>query len=215
MSQKSTDILRSLLFFLYLFIVWGSYRYFVDLPDAVDEVLVKPLLWIIPVYLLIKKEKSNWASVGITGERFFPVTYLILGLGTVFALEALLINYFKYGGLELIATVGDSGLFSAFLLSIATAIPEELAFRGYIFTRLWRGLNNEWLANIITAMLWAIIHLPIAIFVWHYDTYSLTLFMTLLIVFSIGAAYIFARTKNIISSISLHILWQWPIILFR
>jgi membrane protease YdiL (CAAX protease family) len=30
-----------------------------------------------------------------------------------------------------------------------------------------------------------------------------------------GSAFIFSRTKNIWGSILLHVLWAWPIILFR
>jgi membrane protease YdiL (CAAX protease family) len=39
--------------------------------------------------------------------------------------------------------------------------------------------------------------------------------MIVIFLFSIGTTFVFLRTKNIIAPILLHVLWQWPIILFR
>jgi len=44
---------------------------------------------------------------------------------------------------------------------------------------------------------------------------ALAAYFLLTTLFGIGSAFVFARTRNVFSSILLHVLWEWPIILFR
>jgi hypothetical protein len=101
------------------------------------------------------------------------------------------------------------------VISFATAISEEITFRGYLFTRLLHFFKREMAANLVTTILWSLIHVPISIFWWNLDFSGTMGYLALTIVFGFGASFIFARTKNIISPILLHVLWEWPILLFR
>ena len=178
----------------YLLIVWGFYRFLFQFPEPVEELFIKPVIWLLPVFYILKKERKGLDSLGITIKNFFPAIYYALGLGVLFAAEALVINLIKYGyQFNLGANISNLPFFTALGLSFATAISEEITFRGYIFTRFWKFMGNEIYANILTSLFWAIIHVPITIF----------------------SAFVYARTKNIVSPILLHVLWQWPIILFR
>lgn len=199
----------------YILVVWGFYRFLFKLPDELEEVIIKPLVWLIPIYFLVSKEKLGIASLGVTSKKLFTSIYLALLLGMVFAIEGLIINVVKYGGLDFSANVGAHNLWASLGISLATAISEELAFRGYIFNRLWLVLKKEWLANIITSIVWGIIHIPIAIFAWQLDMSGALGYLILTTIFGIGSAFVFARTKNVSSSIFLHVFWEWPIILFR
>ena len=100
-------------------------------------------------------------------------------------------------------------------LSFITALSEETAFRGYIFSRLLISLKSELIANIIQTLLWTAIHVPIAFFVWGYTLPQGIVYLFLTAIFGMGSAFIFGRTKNIAGPILLHVLWEWPIILFR
>lgn len=201
---------------VYLLIVWGFYRFLFKLPDEIEELIIKPLFWLIPVTYLVRKERQGLESLGITYKNLFPAVYYALGLGAFFVLEAALINFFKYGGqFNLGANIGSMALLPAFGLTFATAISEEIAFRGYIFTRVWKFIGNEVYANLITSFFWAMIHVPVTIFVWKLDLSAALVYLFLTTLFGIGSSFVYARTKNIISPILLHVLWQWPIILFR
>ncbi|SRR5581483_1909281 len=216
-----TSLLRHVGFlFIYLFIVWGSYRLLIKLPDTIEEIIIKPLIWITPVIFLVKKEKLGLNTIGITFDNFFRSVYISLILGSVFVMVAVTLNYFKYGRLNFGANLGNEGLFLSLGLSFATAISEEITFRGYIFTRLWRALGDEsrygeWQANLITSLAWTALHIPITIFVNKLDPLSAIIYLFLTFIFGIGSAFLYGRTKNIGSSIFLHVLWEWPIILFR
>ena len=67
-------------------------------------------------------------------------------------------------------------------LSFVTGLTEETVFRGYIFSRLSRLWKNEWLANLASSFLFALIYLPVAIFVLGYQPTVMLVY--LLFVFS-------------------------------
>ncbi|HWA52410.1 MAG TPA: CPBP family intramembrane glutamic endopeptidase [Patescibacteria group bacterium] len=213
--SKTTLIKHVTLLFTFLLLVWGFYRILFQLPDFVEEIIIKPVIWIIPVFYLVKLEKNNLQSIGITWKNLFKGIYLSLFLGALFTIEAVIANFFKYGQFNFAANLGNETLFTSLAISFATAISEEIVFRGYFFTRIWAVLGNEWQANIITTIGWTIIHIPITIFVNKLDPLSAAVYLFLTFVFGLGSAFVYARTKNISSSIFLHVLWEWPIALFR
>ena len=185
------------------------------MPEEIEELFIKPAVWLGATIYLVKKEKSSFSSLGITSKNLFPAIYLSLALGALFVIEGLVVNFVKYGSLNFAANIGQKPLFAALGLSFATAISEEITFRGYIFNRVWKALGNEVWANLSTSLLWALIHVPVTIFVWKLSLGAALVYLLLTTIFGIGSAFVFARTKNVASSIFLHVLWEWPIILFR
>lgn len=201
---------------VYLLLVWGFYRFLFKLPDEVEELVIKPILWLVPVFYLVKKERKTIESIGITFKNLFPAVYYAIGLGAFFVIEAVVVNFMKYGGqFDLGANIGALPLLPALGLSFATAVSEEITFRGYIYTRVSAFVKNEAVANVMTSVFWATIHVPVTIFVWKLNFSSAVTYLFLTTLFGIGSSFVFARTKNILSPILLHVLWQWPIILFR
>lgn len=214
-SQKTVLIKHSTILIAYLLIVWGFYRFLFKLPEEVEELFIKPILWLVPVFYFVRKEGRGLSSLGITSKNLFESIYLSLALGLVFAIEGLVVNFIKYEGLLFGANIGEKALLVSLGLSLATAISEEITFRGFLFGRIWSVLKSEWRANLVTSFFWALIHIPIAVFWWQLGFPETLGFMILTTIFGIGSAFVFARTKNIFSSILLHVLWQWPITLFR
>lgn len=204
--------------FSFIFVFWAIYRYFPEiLPVEVEELILKPVIWLIPTFWMVRKiENKPLSSLGLTKKNLFPSIYWGLGLGIVFALEGLLTNLLKYGGLTLSASqLTPLAFLLALVVSLATAFSEEIVFRGYIFQRLVWIWKKEWMASLVSASLFVAIHLPIGIFVLGYTPGVMLAFLALVFVFGIGSAFVFARTKNIVASILLHVLWSWPIILFK
>lgn len=215
MPSKEKALKHATIVAAYLFIVWGFYRFMFKLPENVEELFVKPIIWLAPVVYFVKKEKLGLGSLGITGKNLFPSIYFAIFLGVLFALEGVLVNYVKYGEINFNANVGTGVLFASLGISLATAISEEVAFRGFVFNRVWHALGREWNANILTSIAWALIHIPTALFWWNLPFQSSVGLLILTTIFGIGSAFVFARTKNVSSSILLHLFWEWPIILFR
>lgn len=202
-------------FYAYLLVVWGFYRLLFQAPAPLEELVVKPIIWLVPLYFLVKREKAKWTSIGIVFNNFFRTVYFVLTLGFVFSLFAVLVNYLKYGGLNFAANLTEVTFWGAIGLSFITATSEEITFRGYLLTRLMSVIKSEWMANLIISIGWAAIHLPIAVLDWKLEGMSLIIYTLVVSLFSVGTTFVFLRTKNIAAPILLHVLWQWPIILFR
>lgn len=215
LSTKLIHLKHTIALYSFLLIAWGFYRLLFQFPEPIEVFLIKPVVWLGPTFYLLSREKAKFSSLGFTLRNLFPTLYFILILGVIFTFEGLLINYLKYRTLSFNANVGEGFFLMTFLLSFATAFSEETTFRGFIFTRVVGVANKEWLANLITSLAWTLIHLPIAILDWKLGLVPLLTYLFLLLLFSLGSTFVFARTKNIFSSIFLHVLWQWPIILFR
>lgn len=216
--MKSSQLLlkNAKIYSLILIASWFLYRYlFGSLPEDFEEIVVKPLIWLTPVFYLMSLEGKSIKSIGYTTKNLFSSIYFILALGAGFALEGLIVNIVKYSGINFSANIGDASFMVIFGISIITAITEETAFRGYLFTRLWKGTGNELKANLITSILWGIIHIPIVMSFGLTNMFGVFLYLGLIIIFGFGSAFVYARTKNIAASILLHLLWEWPILLFR
>jgi len=204
--------------FSFIFVVWSFYRYLPQvLPLWVEELVLKPLLWLGPTFWLVKKvERQPFSSLGLTSQKLFPSFYWGIGLGLVFAFEGLLTHIFKYRGLNLIALEYSPPEFlGLFLISVVTAFSEETVFRGFLFNRLWQIWRQEGLANLVSSLLFTLIHLPIGVFVLGYSPLVMFAYLFFVFIFGFGSAFVFGRTKNLVSSILLHIFWGWPIMLFR
>lgn len=206
---------HALAFYAYLFVVWGFYRLLFQAPDPLEELIVKPLIWLTPLYFLMKREQTTLNSIGVTFNNFFKVVYFVLALGFVFSAFALLVNYMKYGGLNLSANIGAQSFWVAIILSFATATVEEIVFRGYLLSRLLQFVRESFNANLIISIAWALIHLPVAVLDWKLEPMELGIYSLIVFSFSVGVTFVFLKTKNIAAPILLHVLWQWPIILFR
>ncbi len=204
--------------FSFIFVVWSFYRYLPEiLPLWAEELILKPLFWLLPTFWLVKRvERQSLSSLGFTKKKLFPSIYWGVGLGLVFALEGLLTNIVKYKGLNLVSLGYSSTAFlGLFLLSLVTAFTEETVFRGYLFHRLWQIWQKEWLANIVSSFLFVIIHLPIGVFVLGYTPMVMFAYLFFVFIFAFGSAFVFGRTQNLLASILLHVFWSWPIVLFR
>ena len=44
---------------VYLLIVWGFYRFLFQLPETIEEIFIKPVVWLLPVFFLLRSEKEK------------------------------------------------------------------------------------------------------------------------------------------------------------
>jgi len=215
MPNKETAIKHSTILATYLLVVWGFYRILFKFPDDIEDLIIKPIFWLAPVIYLVRKEKLGLSSLGLNSKNLFPSIYIALALGVFLAIVGLVMNVIKYNGLNFLIYIGPTPFWNLLLLTIATGVTEEVTFRGYIFSRVWSVLGSEWKANVVVSLVWALVHLPIALFWWKLSFAGTFGILLLTFLFGIGSSFVFARTKNIVSSILLHVLWEWPILLFR
>ncbi|MDP3888713.1 MAG: CPBP family intramembrane metalloprotease [bacterium] len=218
MSKKTHLFKDAVKLYIFVFLVWGFYRLLFRFPDNIEELIIKPIIWLGPVFWFLGKEKTSLSSIGWSFKNLFKNLYLGLSFGIFFGILAFATHLAKYQGASFVqlANFQDPNfLLLALGVSFVTAISEETVFRGFIFSRLLMVFKEEWPANLLSSLAWALVHLPITIFIFHYDLPQLTAYLALIFVFGLGSAFVFARTGTIVASVLLSVFWGWPILLFR
>lgn len=197
-----------------IFIVWSLYRAFFFFPEWVDELLLKPIVFLGPVFYHLKKEKKSWMEVGIRKGNLYGDIYLGLFLGFVFALEGLAANYLKYGRFSFatILALKGRGILFYLILSLATSFSEEVLGRGFFFTNLYKKSKETMLSAVGSSLLFLSLHLPIAFI----NLSSWTLIVYLLSVFILGVinSFLFKIRKTVTLPILVHCFWNMTVALY-
>lgn len=204
MKRLKTPIITYVL----IFILWLLYRSHQPTPPLwVDNLIAKPTLWLIPLFFIIKKvEKNKISSLGLSSKNVF--NFSIVGIIT----GALFFLYLKTFGVivfhsPILVNYQNTNIFNSFVIliyAIATAITEELLFRGYLQTRLTKIFKSNFWGIGLSSVLFTLIHIPIAVFVYHYSIQKLLIFEAYLIEVSILYALHFMFSKSLTSSIAAH-----------
>src|SRR4030043_371334 len=100
MEKKEVSIKNITILSAYILLIWGFYRFLFKFPEEVEEVIIKPILWLVPLFYLLKKEKKGLSSLGINFKNIFPSIYFSIILGVVFALEGVLVNFVKHSNVD-------------------------------------------------------------------------------------------------------------------
>lgn len=145
------DLKRLAVYYGYLLLVWGGFRYFVRLPEIVEELWFKPVIWLVPLFWwhfgLNKKvelfggEISKTIGWGLLGGSFY---FVILQMLTT---KRLVINLDGLG------------------IAAVTTIVEGLVFSGVILGLLVKETKREGLSLVLNCLAFATIYLPVNIFV--------------------------------------------------
>lgn len=175
-------------------IVWSIYRFNFPENPLLDELFIKPLVWLSPVLLV---SKFNFSSLGFTKKNIVRNIFFGLVVGLTLSIERVFIKHL---------TINFSWIFvvSAF----CTAVTEEIFFRGYLLNLWLKYFKSPIYAMVLNGLFFTLTHVPIAIFIFHYSGYNL--FTYLLLNFTSGFVNIvlFYHTKSIYTSISNHFIWN-------
>jgi membrane protease YdiL (CAAX protease family) len=204
-----------------IFIIWAFYRSRFFLPEFIDELLVKPLIFLLPViYVVIIREKKRLSELGLISKpkEFFVDLYLGVALGIAFAFEGLFINFLKYGqfSFEPSAAMRVSGGILPFLLiNTATSFWEEILGRGYIYQRLLQASkNNQFWAATVSSFLFLFLHIPIVFTRLHLTGTSLIVYPISILLLGMTNCYIFSLRKSLTLPILIHLFWNMTVALY-
>lgn len=131
--------------YLIIFLTWWGYRSWLSLPIWIDELVVKPVVFIgIPIIVgyRLKDKIKAWSVVNS------------LIIGSMFGVVQIVMRWLKVGQI----------IFHwypmASLTLVGTTIAEELLFRGYILGELEKK-HKASMSILISAALLAAIHVPV------------------------------------------------------
>lgn len=206
------------LYFIGLLIVWSARELWLvqyinlmpPVPAAVTSAVVKIVIWIIPVFCLIKVvEKRNPSSyLGLThhvDKGLKWAGWFTLALAVCF----LMANVLILGNSIKLDLEFDEWLNTIIIVGIS----EEIVFRGFILNKLLERIQF-WKANIITSLLFVPIHFPI----WMYEGLFQFpyVFGASVNVFVVGVlfGYVYKKTGSLWSVIIIHSMYNLFVTVF-
>jgi len=204
-------------FWAWQLLAWSLYRYFFRFPEPVDEFIVKPVVFILPVFwFVLRIEKRSLGTIGITSKKIISSILIGCGFGLLFAGEVILANVFKYGSLTLTPApaVLLYGVPMMAILSLATSISEELLSRGFFFSRLFEASKDLIQSVIMSTLLFVAFHVPILLTSLRFQGTTLILFFITSFVLGLTNSLIFHKTKSLVAPILIHFFWNMTVAVF-
>ncbi len=180
-------------YYLYLLLFWGFVRRYVSLPEVIEELWLKPIIWLVPLMLwnfsakkrIVVFESKNWITSVVFG--------LAVGVFYIFALSG-----FSLAKINLdINYIG---------IAMSVAMVEELVFSGIIFGGLSSQFKSSVKAVLVTSIMAAVSHLPMMLFVYSMGVSAIIPSLLFVFGYSLVNVSIRASTKNVLGSIVARLL---------
>lgn len=161
------------------------------------EALIKSLVWIVPVWIYIKfylhSSPISYLKMDINVKGGFlwgVVLSLLLGL-------CLILEAYIFNGVSFHFSLSFDDYLNTFLMA---GLAEEIVFRGLVLQELNKRLAF-WKANVITALLFLVIHYPIWIYndiIFQFGSHIYVIFIGLLF------GFVYKKTGSLWSVILMH-----------
>ncbi len=193
---------------LALLLIWGTYRVTVHLPAWVDAFVAKPVLWLGPTLLLVLVvERRPLTSLGLSDAHV--LSHAALGAAVGAALAARLALPILRGDGDLAST----SVVGVVLVRGATAVVEEVTYRGYVMRRLWDWGGNVVLANLLSTLAFAAVHVPLLVVVEGQSATEALRSLATISALGLVFGWLFAQTRTLAAPIAAHTIWDGAITL--
>ena len=203
-----------------IFLAWAFYRAKFILPEALDELIIKPLIFVVPVLFIVWiKENKPLKNLGLVfrPKAFMVDLYIGVVLGILLAVEGLFANYLKYGRfsfgpIESVLLAGGIGTF--LLLNLVTSFSEEVFARGFLYNRLYKATREQFASAVVSSILFALIHLPIMFTRLHLTGNALLFYPLSIFTMGMVNSYLFSLRGSLVLPILVHTFWNMTISLY-
>lgn len=221
-SGEQSRIMKRQLFIVwfFIFILWSFYRAYFYLPEAVDEYIVKPLIFVVPVLFVVwvwENKKIRELGLIFKSKDFIFDLYIGVVLGIILAVEGLLANFLKYGQFSfepVRAVFLAKGILPFLMINVATSISEEVLGRGYLFNRLLKASKNQLGSAVFSSILFTILHLPIMFTRLHLSGTALLFYPLSIFLMGVTNCYLYSIRRSLTLPILLHTFWNMTISLY-
>jgi uncharacterized protein len=215
MKEKKavTPTQKALNLWAVILIVWSIYRTYLKLPEWFDEFIAKPLVFVLPVFIYIRRvEKKDILSglyINKNFKGFVKEFFISLGIGFALLLTALLSVYIKFNQIRLF---NHFPVFSKFILilitALATGITEEILSRGFVLKRLYEESKNPYLSTFFASVLFFFLHVPMLFASSKINGNMLLVFMSTDLLLSMITGLIMIQRKSLAVPIFIHAFYN-------
>lgn len=198
-----------------ILIVWSIYRWKFALPAWIDEFLFKPLVFVLPVYwVIVSLEKKNFFDeIWLHSKKIVADCAVGLALGGVFILSALAAHYAKIGTFDF-SSLSKENIVLALVITLVTALSEEILSRGFILKRFYEETHNPYTASFNASILFLILHIPILFTIPELKGTLLILFLATDFILSLINCFVYLDRRSLITPILIHALYNAAVLLY-
>lgn len=162
------------------------------------------LLLIIACILLVLVRKQKLSSIGFTLKNIGKSLKTGVILGIIFTFLMNVLPNILAGG-KIISF--NQALYNVFYYFIIISWSEEVIFRGYIQTRLYGLIKNDFQAVLVTGFMFYAMHLPFQMLV---NSKQISLInMVVIIILHVVMNFIYRRYNSIVGPTMFHGLLDW------
>lgn len=212
--RRLNDLHQAVWVYVVVFLVWGLYRLVFRMPEWVEEVFLKMVIFGFPVlWVTLVKQKKGLESLGMTTKGLVSSLYLGVLLGLWWVVVGKITLFISSGGLVFNPSVDVRMFGSLMLLSLFTAFWEELLFMGFLLPHFIADTKSEFFSLIMVGVMFALLHLPIQL-ATGVEFGQIVTRMILLLMMSVGNGVLYLRFKNLAAPVFSHLVWGSVIYLF-
>lgn len=204
---KLNSVGRLLVGWFLIVVVWGAYRSFFVLPEFIEELIFKPIVFVFPVIFYLKKRGD---SLKKSLALHFNVHVLIwgVGFGLFLACENILLWQFKEKAFFL-TNFSSFALLLMAVTALGTAVSEEVLYRGFLLRNFERLLKSQYRANALVALLFVFGHVGVAVFSFGYQGTALASYLVFIWTIGYAQGFIYQRSQSLYAPIIAHALWNF------
>lgn len=213
-KKQLSDLHQAVWVYVIVFLVWGLYRLVFRMPEWVEEVFLKMVVFGFPVlWVTLVKQKKGLESLGMTTKGLVASLYLGVLLGLWWVVIGKMTVFIASGGLVFNPSVDTKVFGNLMLLSLFTAFWEELLFMGFLLPHFLADTKSEFFSLIMVGVMFSLLHLPIQL-ATGVDPAQIVTRMILLLMMSVGNGVLYLRFKNLAAPVFSHLVWGSVIYLF-
>ena len=212
-KKTVTPTQKALNLWAVILIAWSIYRTYLKLPEWFDEFIAKPLVFVLPVFVYIKKieKKEILSSLFINKNlrSFIKEFFISFGVGLILLFTALLSVYLRFKKVELFSHFPGLNQFGLIVLTaLATGITEEILSRGFVLKRLYEESKNAYSSTFFASILFFFLHVPILFASAKINGSMLLVFMVTDLLLSMVTGLIMIQRKSLTVPILIHAFYN-------
>lgn len=220
MKKEISKTQRMLNMWAVILIVWSVYRsqFETTLPIWLDEFVIKPAVFLIPLYYYILKyeHKPFFTALGWKAKEWTTDLFLGLFIGGVFFFSGGLANYIKEGTVFSTDSsfMNEYALWLLVTVSIASAMTEELLSRGFVLKRLYQESKNAFSAVVYASILFFFLRIPMLFTIDGINGFIILQVMVTDLFLSLVVGTLYVTRKNILLPILVHAFYNMSLYYF-
>lgn len=173
------------------------------------------IIVVLPIFIILKLRKQSITTIGIRREKIWKS--LFVGLAGSIPFTVLGVIGPILSGKVLNTNVWDN-IWTFLYYLICIAFTEELAFRGFLLSRIQGLIKTKWISIIVVGIMFGLIHVPFQMIkedmsIIDFILYDLWHLITTCII-HIYLVFLYNRDKNIIAPTIAHAIMNFSSALF-